>query len=140
MAGRAARDVDRRPRAVAAAHGSPEGARQGHPMVVGGGQVKTFVAGATGVVGRRAVERLVAAGHDVTAVARTAEKADLVRALGARPVTVDLFDRDALVAAVAGHDVVVNLATHIPAFSQAALPGAWKENDRIRGEASRNLV
>jgi nucleoside-diphosphate-sugar epimerase len=99
-----------------------------------------FVAGATGVLGRRAVAQLVEAGHEVTGVARTDEKAAQLRALGVTPVTVDLFDAGALKDAVAGHDVVMNLATHIPNLSRAALPGAWAENDRIRSEASRNLV
>lgn len=102
--------------------------------------MKIFVAGATGVLGRRAVAQLIAAGHTVTGVARSPEKADLVRSLGATPATVDLFDAGALKEAVAGHDVVANLATHIPPFSKAALPGAWNENNRIRSEASRNLV
>jgi len=34
----------------------------------------------------------------------------------------------------------MNLATHIPNLSRAAVPGAWSENARIRSEASRNLV
>ena len=101
---------------------------------------KVFLTGATGVLGRRVLPRLVAAGHDVAAVARTPEKADAVRAAGATPVTVDLFDAVGVKGAVAGHDVVVNLATHIPSTATAALPGAWKENERIRTEASRNLV
>ena len=101
---------------------------------------KVFVAGATGVLGWRTVEQLVAAGHEVTAVVRSAEKAELVRAKGATPVQVSLFDRERLTAAVAGHDVVVNVATHIPPMSEAALPGAWSENDRIRTEGSANLV
>ena len=101
---------------------------------------KVFVAGATGVLGKRAVAQLVAAGHDVTGVARNPDKAELLRRLGARPVTVDLFDPAAVKEAVAGHDVVCNLATHIPHLSKAGLPGAWSDNDRIRSEASRNLV
>ena len=101
---------------------------------------KVFVAGATGVLGKRAVAQLVAAGHDVTGVARTPEKAELLRRLGARPVSVDIFDAAAVAEAVAGHDVVCNLATHIPPMAKAALPGAWSDNDRIRSEASRNLV
>jgi len=36
--------------------------------------------------------------------------------------------------------VVCNLATHIPSPARMAMPGAWAENDRIRTEASRNLV
>jgi nucleoside-diphosphate-sugar epimerase len=101
---------------------------------------RIFVAGATGVLGRRTVARLVAEGHDVTGVARSEDKAHLLRRLGAVPVTADLFDAAAVREAVAGHEVVMNLATHIPPLSKAAVPGAWKENDRIRTEASRNLV
>jgi nucleoside-diphosphate-sugar epimerase len=102
--------------------------------------MKAFVAGATGVLGRRAVALLVAAGHDVSALARSEARAELVRALGARPVRVDVFDPDALRPAVTGHDVVCNLATHIPSTGRMAAPGAWAENDRIRVEACRNLV
>ena len=54
--------------------------------------MKMFVAGGTGVVGRAAVPRLVAAGHEVRGAARSPEKADQLRAQGAEPVTVDLFD------------------------------------------------
>ena len=54
--------------------------------------MKVFVAGATGVLGRATVPRLVAAGHDVRGAARSPEKADQLRAQGAEPVTVDLFD------------------------------------------------
>ncbi|MEA3075620.1 MAG: hypothetical protein QOF60_528, partial [Actinomycetota bacterium] len=102
--------------------------------------MKVFVAGATGVLGRRAVARMVAAGHDVTGVARTPEKAAGLRAVGVVPVAVDLFDPGAVKDAVAGHEVVCNLTTHIPPTLQAALPGAWSQNDRIRTDVSRNLV
>jgi nucleoside-diphosphate-sugar epimerase len=101
---------------------------------------RIFVAGGTGVLGRRAVQALVAAGHQVTAIARTEDKAEAIRSWGAAPARVDLFDAPAVAAAVEGHDVVANLATHIPRTSKAALPGAWRENDRIRREGSRILV
>lgn len=102
--------------------------------------MKVFLAGGTGVVGRRALPALVAAGHEVTAMARGAEKAALVAQLGGAPVTVDLFDPDAVAAAVVGHEVVVNLATAIPPLSKASWPKAWATNDRIRTEGSANLV
>jgi nucleoside-diphosphate-sugar epimerase len=73
-------------------------------------------------------------------VARSPEKAELLRRLGATPVTLDLFDAVAVRDAVAGHDAVINLATHIPSLTRAAKPGAWAENDRIRTQASTNLV
>jgi nucleoside-diphosphate-sugar epimerase len=102
--------------------------------------MRVFVAGATGVAGRRAVIRLVAAGHEVTGVSRSAEKDALLESSGARPVRVDLFDRSALESVVAGHDAVVNLATKIPPLAQMGRMSAWKENERIRREASTNLV
>lgn len=100
-----------------------------------------FLTGATGVVGLRAVPLLVAAGHAVTAVGRTPAKQDRLRADGAAPVAVDLFDRAAVAQAVAGHDAVVNLATKIPATTAAMFaPGAWRENDRLRRDASAILA
>ena len=101
---------------------------------------KVFVAGATGVLGKRAARRLVEAGHEVTGVARTDEKAKRLESLGVTAVRVDLFDAEAVRAAVAGHDVVCNLATNIPPTAKAARGSAWVENDRIRREASRHLV
>jgi nucleoside-diphosphate-sugar epimerase len=103
--------------------------------------MKVFVTGATGVVGRRVVPRLVADGHRVSAVARSAESAARVARAGASAVRVDLFDHSALATAVAGHDAVVNLATHIPRSSlRMLLPGAWRENDRIRRFVSATLA
>lgn len=103
--------------------------------------MKVFVTGATGVVGRRAVPLLVQAGHHVTAVARTPEKAARLERVGARPARVDMFDADGVRRAVAGHDAVMNLATHIPHRTTAMmLPWAWRENDRIRRDASAILV
>jgi nucleoside-diphosphate-sugar epimerase len=102
--------------------------------------MRVFVAGATGVIGRRVVPALVHAGHRVTAVGRTPEKRDALSRAGATPLDVNLFDRDAVARAVAGHEVVMNLATHIPSSTRMLLPGAWRENSRIRREASANLA
>lgn len=102
--------------------------------------MRVFVAGATGVLGRRTVARLVAAGHNVTGVARSPEKAALLEVLGAHPVRVDLFDAAAVRAAVGGHDAVVNVTTKIPPVAQMPRIRAWDENERIRREVSTNLV
>jgi 2-alkyl-3-oxoalkanoate reductase len=102
--------------------------------------MRIFVAGATGVIGRRVVPLLVAARHEVTAVGRTAEKrADLARR-GATALDVDLFNPGELRRAVAGHEVVINLATHLPAGWRVLAPRAFEENDRIRRVAAANLV
>jgi nucleoside-diphosphate-sugar epimerase len=63
--------------------------------------MKVFVAGATGALGRALVPQLVARGHEVVGMTRTAAKQDLVRSLGARPVVADALDPDAVAEAVA---------------------------------------
>ena len=54
--------------------------------------MKVFVAGATGVLGRALVPQLVARGHEVVGMTRSASKQDLVRSLGARSVVADALD------------------------------------------------
>lgn len=104
-------------------------------------RLRVFVTGATGVIGRRVVPLLTDAGHSVTAVGRTPDKRAALERAGAAAVGVDLFDRDGLFHAVAGHDAVVNLATHIPrSTARMLLPGAWRENDRVRREGADLLV
>jgi len=103
--------------------------------------MRIFVTGATGVVGSRFVPLLTNAGHEVTAIGRSPDNRAALERQGARAVEADLFERASLTPLVAGHDVLVNLATHIPAStSRMFLPGAWKENDRVRREGSANLV
>jgi 2-alkyl-3-oxoalkanoate reductase len=63
--------------------------------------MKVFVAGATGALGKALVPRLVARGHEVVGMTRSASKQDLVRSLGARPVVADALDPDAVARAVA---------------------------------------
>lgn len=62
--------------------------------------MKVFVAGAGGVVGNRLVPMLVRNGHEVTAMTRSAGKADALRKVGARHVAADGLDRDAILRAV----------------------------------------
>lgn len=100
--------------------------------------MRVFVTGATGVLGRRVVVRLVAEDHEVTAVARG--KGEQLRELGASPRSVDLFDPRAVAAAVEDHDAVVDLATRIPATTRMALPWAWRDNDRLRAQASHHAA
>jgi len=102
--------------------------------------MKIFVAGGTGVLGRRGVRQLVGAGHMVSAMSRTAQADRALAASGAVPVRVDLFEADALRRAVSGHDAVVNLATRIPPVEAAFRRKSWMANDRTRTVGSRNLV
>src|SRR3954451_13273137 len=77
--------------------------------------MRVFVAGATGAIGRRLVPQLVAHGHQVTATTRNADKVQLLRALGADPVIVDGLDGAAVGEAVARAepDVIVHQMTSL---------------------------
>lgn len=102
---------------------------------------RVFVTGATGVVGAHAVPVLIARGREVTAIGRSPEKREQLEKAGARAIELDVFDEEAARGALAGHDVVINLATHMPATAmQMMLPWKWKENDRIRRDGSAALA
>jgi nucleoside-diphosphate-sugar epimerase len=64
----------------------------------------------------------------------------VARAAGATPVRVDLFDRDAIHTAIADHDCVAHLATHIPSGPLAAVKTAWRINDTLRRDAATAIA
>jgi nucleoside-diphosphate-sugar epimerase len=78
--------------------------------------VRVFLAGATGVIGRPLVRRLLEAGHEVTGTTRSTERAAGLRELGATPAVLDARDTDALRGAVieAAPEVVINQLTNLP--------------------------
>ena len=102
--------------------------------------MKVFVAGATGVLGRATVPRLVGAGHAVVAAARSPERAEQLRAQGAEALMVDLFDAPAVGGAVEGCEAVIHMATSIPPLSKGWRGSAWAANDRLRREGTRILA
>ena len=103
--------------------------------------VKVVVTGATGVIGRRVVPQLVAAGHNVTVMVRPGRSRRDATHIGTSVREADLFNPESLRRVVAGHDVVINLATHMPPSSfRMLLRSSWRENDRIRSQGSANLA
>ena len=98
------------------------------------------ITGSTGVIGRRAVREVLAAGHRVTGVTRSARGRERLESLGARAVEADVFDEASLRRAFDGADAVVNLLTHVPSADRMADPSAWEENDRVRTEASAAIA
>ena len=102
--------------------------------------MNVFVIGGTGAVGRHAVRALAGAGHEVTGVARSDEKAGQLRRDGARPVEVSIFDEPALAGTFAGADAVINHATSIPPVTKFMSAKASAANDRVRIEGSTAIV
>jgi uncharacterized protein YbjT (DUF2867 family) len=94
--------------------------------------MRVVVLGATGVIGRRGVPLMIREGHRVTAVGRSPDRLRNLSSQGASTIALDLFDHEAVRRAIANHEAIVNLATHIPRPGLGMfLPGAWKETDRI---------
>jgi nucleoside-diphosphate-sugar epimerase len=77
--------------------------------------MRVFVAGGSGVLGRRLVPQLVARGHQVTATTTSAAKLGLLEQLGADAVVMDGLDAVSVGEAVAGArpDVIVHQMTAI---------------------------
>lgn len=102
--------------------------------------MKILFTGATGVLGKASLPLLLADGHEVTAVHRSNTERDWLTKLGARPVTLDLFDSSAVQDAISGIDTVIHFATSIPPQSRMAKRNSWIMNDRLRDQATGYLV
>jgi nucleoside-diphosphate-sugar epimerase len=104
--------------------------------------MRVFVAGASGAIGRQLVPLLVAAGHEVTGTTRSEERAEAIRAAGARPAVVDALDSAALHAAVveARPDVVVHQLTALPDRYDPRDKTIYDATNRLRGPATATLL
>ena len=110
--------------------------------------MKVFVAGATGVLGRALVPQLVARGHEVVGMTRSASKQDLLRGLGARPVVADALDPAAVAQAVAAAEpeAIVHQLTALSAEMRARdmrhveRSFAMTMTNRLRTEATDHLL
>ena len=87
--------------------------------------MRLLVPGGTGVLGRALRPLAEDAGHELAMPGRE---------------ELDLFDPSAVAAAVRDVDGVLHLATRIRSLEQVSDPDAWRENDRLRADASRILV
>ncbi len=87
--------------------------------------MRVLITGGTGVLGRAFRPVAEEAGHEVVAPGR---------------VGLDLFDPAAVAAVVRDVDAVLHLATRIRALDTMGQPRLWRENDRLRAQASSILV
>ncbi|TXH81650.1 MAG: NAD(P)-dependent oxidoreductase [Rhizobium sp.] len=102
-----------------------------------------FLAGATGAIGRRLVPLLIEAGYTVHGTTRKPDRADSLRANGATPVIVDVFDAKAIEAALlrASPDIVIHQLTDLPfGLDPARMEAGRIRNARIREIGTKNLV
>jgi nucleoside-diphosphate-sugar epimerase len=87
--------------------------------------MRLLITGGTGVLGRALRPLAEDAGHEVA----MPEHAEL-----------DLFDPRAVAGAVREVEGVLHLATRVRTLDRISDPDAWRENDRLRSEASSILV
>ena len=105
--------------------------------------MKVFLAGSTGVIGRRLLPLLIRSGHEVTAMTRSQDHTNQIRKYGGKPVVCNVFDKEKLYEAVvaAKPDVLIHQLTNIP--KRLNLRRVNKElaaTNRLRAEGTRILL
>jgi nucleoside-diphosphate-sugar epimerase len=99
--------------------------------------MRILVVGATGVLGRHVIPRLLERGHAVRAVVRKPEQAAQLQRQGVEPALGDILDAPSIRQAASDCEVALHLATAIP---KPGGPQEWAMNDRIRREGTRHLL
>ena len=105
--------------------------------------MRVFVAGGTGVVGRRLVPQLVARGHEVVATTTDAGRLADLKELGAEAVVMDGLDAASVGQAVAAArpDVVVHQMTAISGKPDMKHMDRWfAVTNRLRTEGTDHLI
>lgn len=103
--------------------------------------MRILVAGATGALGVPLVRHLIADGHEVTGLSRTGRRTSTLAGLGARVVTANVLDAEALSRAVrtARPEMVVHALTAIPPAGPRRLADLDATN-ALRVDGTRNLL
>ncbi|MEH2119257.1 NAD-dependent epimerase/dehydratase family protein [Nostoc sp.] len=105
--------------------------------------MKIFVAGATGAIGRPLIAQLHAQGHDVVALTRSPERAQTLAEQGVESAIADVFDADAVKAAINSvqPEVVIEQLTSLPkTYTGESMGAAAALNTRIRREGGGNVL
>ncbi|RPI47598.1 MAG: NAD(P)-dependent oxidoreductase, partial [Acidobacteria bacterium] len=104
-------------------------------------EMRMFVAGATGTLGRPVVRALVSRGHDVIGLTRTQEGARRIKDMGARAVVGNALDAERLKALVveARPDVVVHLLTALPPGG-VTRKSQLRQTNELRTAGTANLI
>ena len=105
--------------------------------------MRVFLAGATGAIGAPLLARLTAAGHEVTALTRSPQRAEALRRPGVEPVVADALDAAALrnVVLQARPEVVINQLTALPkALNIRRYRQELEPTNRLRREAGPVLA
>jgi nucleoside-diphosphate-sugar epimerase len=100
-----------------------------------------LVIGGTGALGLPAVKALGEHGHRVWSTARSPRDRDTLAMFGAKAITVDIYDTEALRKAMDGKDAVIRLTTKIPkSLLDMRKKNAWTQTNRLRAVSAQRIV
>jgi nucleoside-diphosphate-sugar epimerase len=104
--------------------------------------MRVFIAGATGAIGRQLVPRLVAAGHEVHGMTRSASKQAMLSELGAAAVVADALDPDQVAEAVAQArpEIIVHQLTAIGPIDTRRMERSFELTNRLRTAGTDYLL
>ena len=105
--------------------------------------MRVFVAGASGAIGTRLVPQLIDAGHEVIGTHTSPASGERLRALGAKPVALDLLDAGAVRTAVleVAPDAIVHQVTALAnARFGRSFDRTFAQTNRLRTEGTDNLL
>ena len=104
--------------------------------------MRVFLAGATGVIGRRLIPQLLLAGHNVTGASRSAKSTAQLAVPGLTMVDVDVFDCEALMATIqaASPEVIIDQLTDLRGMNPERMDENIVRNARLRRDGTANLV
>lgn len=104
---------------------------------------KIFLAGASGVIGRRLSKLLINDGWTVYGTTRSQNKVDMLKSIGVKPVVLDVYDSKALEEAILSikPEVVLHQLTDLPAgLNPDKMEEALVSNAKLRDIGTKNLV
>ena len=105
--------------------------------------MRVLVVGASGAIGTRLVPQLIERGHEVVGTSTSPEKSERIRALGAKPIVLDLLDPGAVRKAVleAKPGAIVHQATALADVRFAKkLDPTFVQTNRLRTQGTDALV
>jgi nucleoside-diphosphate-sugar epimerase len=104
--------------------------------------MKVLVAGATGVLGRQLLPRLIGAGHDVAGTTRTPAKERQLREAGATPFVVDGLDREGTLRAVTSFEpeAIIHELTALSSMDMRHFERDFALTNRLRTEGTDHLL
>lgn len=104
--------------------------------------MKILLAGASGAIGQPLIDFLIKDGHQVHGITQSKEGAVIIASKGARPLILNVLDKDAVFSAVANvkPDIVIDMLTHLPKeYTPEAMRNAAEMDTKIRLEGGAHL-